>query len=511
MIELRFSPYAWAKVVFMCTKTDTEVGMMGVSRNGDPLVIDDILVPKQTANSAYNNFDMDSYSDETAALAVDHGVKPACCQRVWIHTHPAGVDGPSGTDEVTFRESYGKDRCDWAVMMIMTKAGKVYARMRASIAGVDREFMINTRVDWSLPLKGFDPDGWSKELAERVSQHVMTVPTAWGQWVNCETLPYRPSIAATTVSLLRDGGGSTGQQPPCKPLLMPGVAERKPSRVQTFYHPGNDLVNRCDNRCVDLLLKVKQAKQHLHGLSESARLTAPLPPVTSADMEWLGRYKNELGGVGIKVSSVSNAGVIEFSWPAIDNEAVGQHKILFGNSLMLCAAGVHQYAMPFTDEQLAGLKICEDNTVNVNRSIRYGQRVVLADGGKVEPIAYLWRTQDGTFIWVTESELAELFGQLGLDEIGLPMAYLPLADGPSPESLDFNHEEPSVVSEVTRDEIIQYAKAIFAGAGPIEPEYYKLIINELVSVHGDSAVGVLEGFVYDPTTRQVKYEHGLTK
>ena len=67
------------------------------------------------------DLDMDRGAEKQVELFETRGVQPwqTSC---WIHTHPAGVERPSATDEETMRESFGA--WDFAVMIILTKSGR---------------------------------------------------------------------------------------------------------------------------------------------------------------------------------------------------------------------------------------------------------------------------------------------------------------------------------------------------------------------------------------------------
>jgi len=173
---LRFTAYAWAKLQFMCYSVGTEISGMGISDLEDPLLIRDIAIIKQTVGIAHVDLDMDHYADTVMMLCDPDGefkLKPHNCMRVWIHTHPRGICSPSTLDEETFHESFGEG--DWAVMMILSKDGSSYARMRSTLAsGICINNKLEISVDWSVPFPGSDHDSWSEEIRNLVNQVVYT-------------------------------------------------------------------------------------------------------------------------------------------------------------------------------------------------------------------------------------------------------------------------------------------------------------------------------------------------
>ena len=65
---------------------------------------------------------MNWWADKQIELYESRGIEPwrTSC---WAHTHPAGINRPSTTDEETMEQSFGG--WDFALMLILTKAGPV--------------------------------------------------------------------------------------------------------------------------------------------------------------------------------------------------------------------------------------------------------------------------------------------------------------------------------------------------------------------------------------------------
>ncbi len=127
---LRFSPYAWAKLIWFRDRGDTEIGGFGVTDPCDPFLVIDFVTVRQHVGVASVQFDDDSVADFFDAQ-VDLGRQPVSFARLWMHTHPGQSAEPSGTDEDTFGRSFGS--CDWSVMFILAKGGATYARLQFHI------------------------------------------------------------------------------------------------------------------------------------------------------------------------------------------------------------------------------------------------------------------------------------------------------------------------------------------------------------------------------------------
>ena len=51
-LVLRMAPTAWAKLRYMCTQSDTEIGGFGVSSSDDPLLVTEFHLIKQECTAA---------------------------------------------------------------------------------------------------------------------------------------------------------------------------------------------------------------------------------------------------------------------------------------------------------------------------------------------------------------------------------------------------------------------------------------------------------------------------
>jgi hypothetical protein len=153
-LVLTFSPVAWLKLKFFCHAGDTEVGGFAVSAEDDPLSVEDFLTVRQLTTAVTVAFDDAAVADYFDA-AVDRGLPPSRFARVWCHTHPGESPEPSMTDEDTFARVFGA--CDWAVMFILSRTGRTYARLAFS-AGPGGSLLLPVNVDW---------EAWPQAVLER--------------------------------------------------------------------------------------------------------------------------------------------------------------------------------------------------------------------------------------------------------------------------------------------------------------------------------------------------------
>jgi len=157
--SLRFTPTAWAKLLYLRDYADSEVGAFGISDANDLLLINDIVLVQQYCSYAYVAFDDESVAD-FFDQQVDAGMRPEQFARIWIHTHPVNCPLPSATDEETFDRVFG--RAEWAVMFILARGGQSYARLRFN-SGRGAEIKIPVAVDYARPFSGSALEQWEHE------------------------------------------------------------------------------------------------------------------------------------------------------------------------------------------------------------------------------------------------------------------------------------------------------------------------------------------------------------
>lgn len=163
-MALRFSPTAWAKLLLVRDLGDTEVGGFGITACEDLLYVKDIRLVRQVCTGVSVAFDDQAVADFFDE-EVDRGHKPEQFARIWIHTHPGHSAEPSSVDEATFRRVFG--RTEWAVMAILPREGRAYARLRFHV-GPGGESELPVQVDYQSPFPASAPEAWRAEYQATV-------------------------------------------------------------------------------------------------------------------------------------------------------------------------------------------------------------------------------------------------------------------------------------------------------------------------------------------------------
>ena len=166
---LRFTPYAWAKLLFLRDAGPTEIGGFGITSVNNLLLIEDVLTISQQTTSVTVAFDDVAVAD-FFEQQVDQGRKPEQFARCWIHSHPGDSPMPSGTDEATFGRVFGS--CDWAVMFIIARTGKTYCRLRFNV-GPGGETVLPVEIDYRQSFPGSDTALWQAEYDQNVHEDVL--------------------------------------------------------------------------------------------------------------------------------------------------------------------------------------------------------------------------------------------------------------------------------------------------------------------------------------------------
>ncbi len=165
---LRFSPTAWAKLLFFRDHGENEIGGFGITAPDDLLRIEEFVTVKQKVTVASVSFDDQAVADFFEAQ-VDAGRKPEQFARVWLHTHPGDSPQPSGLDEETFHGVFG--RCQWAVLFILARSGNTYARLRFNV-GPGGETLIPVEVDYGCPFGPSAFEAWEREYEANIEMEV---------------------------------------------------------------------------------------------------------------------------------------------------------------------------------------------------------------------------------------------------------------------------------------------------------------------------------------------------
>ena len=161
---LRFSPTAWARLLFFRDRGRTEIGGFGVCDTDDLLNVREFLTVRQDVTAASVSFDDEAVADFFDAQ-VDAGRKPEQFARIWLHSHPGDSPQPSSIDEETFYRVFGT--CQWAVMFVLAQNDKSYARLRFNV-GPGGQVVIPVEVDYRPPFAASDRDAWETEYQANI-------------------------------------------------------------------------------------------------------------------------------------------------------------------------------------------------------------------------------------------------------------------------------------------------------------------------------------------------------
>lgn len=166
---LRFTPYAWAKLLYMRDKGDTEVAGYGITATPDPLLITNFVLVKAECTSVSFEFDPVSTVDHMERM-MDQGLMPWQYANILIHTHPGNSPHPSTTDEDNFISAFSKS--DWAIMFILAQGGDTYCRIKMNVGpGITKEMQVV--IDYNTQFSGSKHEAWDKEY----TINVFKIPT----------------------------------------------------------------------------------------------------------------------------------------------------------------------------------------------------------------------------------------------------------------------------------------------------------------------------------------------
>ena len=153
---LRFSPTAWAKLLYLRDLGDTEVGGFGITRGRRSALRRGRRACAAGMHGASVAFDDQAVAD-FFDRQVDMGRRPEQLSGA-VGPHPSGqLPRASMTDEETFARVFG--RTDWAVMFILARQGQSYARLRFHV-GPGGDVDLPVRVDYTRPFAASDHAAW---------------------------------------------------------------------------------------------------------------------------------------------------------------------------------------------------------------------------------------------------------------------------------------------------------------------------------------------------------------
>ena len=162
---LRFSPTAWAKLLYFRDKTDNEIGGFGITEADDLLYVTDFAIVKQQVTAVSIKFDDEAVADFFEDQ-VDLGRKPEQFARIWLHTHPGSFAEPSAIDEDTFKKVFGN--CQWAVMAILAQDNRTYARLSFNV-GPGGQMKIPVQIDYAHEFGPSEKEKWDAEYQANIT------------------------------------------------------------------------------------------------------------------------------------------------------------------------------------------------------------------------------------------------------------------------------------------------------------------------------------------------------
>ena len=163
-LALRFSPTAWAKLLYFRDKSDNEVGGFGITEQDDLLFVKEFVTVKQEVTPVSVKFDDVSVANYFEDQ-VDLGRKPEQFARIWLHSHPGDSPEPSIIDEETFERVFGN--CQWAVLFVVAQDNKTYAKLSFNV-GPGGQVLIPVGIDYSQDFGASNRELWDTEYTANI-------------------------------------------------------------------------------------------------------------------------------------------------------------------------------------------------------------------------------------------------------------------------------------------------------------------------------------------------------
>ena len=191
-LALRFSPTAWAKLLYFRDKSDNEVGGFAITDPDDLLFVREFVTVKQEVTDVSVKFDDEAVADFFDAQ-VDLDRKPEQFARIWLHSHPGNSPAPSTIDEETFARVFGN--CQWAVMFIVGRGNNTYARLCFNV-GPGGQVLIPTVIDYSRDFSASNHELWDEQYTSNVktnewlTERSIMVPDSANHELSDLALPY---------------------------------------------------------------------------------------------------------------------------------------------------------------------------------------------------------------------------------------------------------------------------------------------------------------------------------
>lgn len=165
--QLRFTPYAWAKLNWFCHHGSTEIGGFGITEKDDLLLVKDFITVKQDCSITHVDFNDESVADFFDDM-VDEELQPFQFARIWLHTHPGAGASPSVTDEATLCRVFSK--ADYAIMFILARGGETYTRL-TYYKDPSVVVTLAALVDYTQEFPASDLVGWKEEYDDNIQTY----------------------------------------------------------------------------------------------------------------------------------------------------------------------------------------------------------------------------------------------------------------------------------------------------------------------------------------------------
>ena len=189
---IRFSPTAWAKLLYFRDRSDNEVGGFGITDPDDLLFVREFITVKQEVTCVSVKFDDESVANFFEDQ-VDLGRKPEQFGRIWLHSHPGDSPEPSVIDDETFERVFGT--CQWALMFVVAQDNNTYAKLRFNV-GPGGQVLIPVGIDYSQDFGSSNHELWDTEYTTNVkaiewlTERSNTIPDSSSHDLSDYALPY---------------------------------------------------------------------------------------------------------------------------------------------------------------------------------------------------------------------------------------------------------------------------------------------------------------------------------
>ena len=177
---LKFTAYAYAKLLYMRDVGSTEVAGYGITSTEDPLLVTDFVLIKQKCTGVTFDLDPEDGAEHMERM-MDAGLMPWMYSNILVHSHPGNSPSPSGTDETNFKKAFSHP--DWAIMLIIAKDNSMYCRLKLN-TGPGVEKLLKIQVDFSQDFQASDRKTWKIEYELKVTEEITQVKKMVGAFPN---------------------------------------------------------------------------------------------------------------------------------------------------------------------------------------------------------------------------------------------------------------------------------------------------------------------------------------